>query len=218
MNETKLAAAAFPHGTPEGYALGCRGVLSCAFHGTPIRTCVEASRMFAGDWTYRRRVQAGMTPEAIHAAEQEDAGRATPDPIFRQQRPTPTPVFSDAQEGRARKRAEAAAAGTPAPARPEPAAPNRGGRKPTPIRHGTNQGYAKGCHKDSPCPESPTCTEVHAERMRERLRKKRGDAVANPVVTRIDERTVHLSRGGEYTLAKLFPEVAARLDELEARP
>jgi hypothetical protein len=36
-------------------------------------------------------------------------------------------------------------------------------RNPEPIRHGTRKGYKHGCHANSNCPASPTCTEVETQ-------------------------------------------------------
>lgn len=58
------------HGTPEGYRQGCRGRGAC----DPAQpwTCMDAWTRYRGDLTYRRRVDAGLSPAEIAAADAED--------------------------------------------------------------------------------------------------------------------------------------------------
>lgn len=58
-----------PHGTREGFTAGCKGS-HCPGVERVGMSCRQASIRYAGDWSYRRRIDAGMSAEAIAA---EDA-------------------------------------------------------------------------------------------------------------------------------------------------
>lgn len=71
MNADIITDASFPHGTPQGYSLGCHGTrcpaeLSC--HVVGIR--------YRGDWEFKKQIDAGLTLEQIVTLEREQAERA----------------------------------------------------------------------------------------------------------------------------------------------
>lgn len=71
MSSEILHDQGFPHGTVDGFTLGCRGS-RCP---SPV-ACVDVQRLYAGDWAFRRQINAGMTPAQIVAAEQKQAQEA----------------------------------------------------------------------------------------------------------------------------------------------
>lgn len=50
-------------GTPTGYTNGCRGEAECANHRTGRMTCAEAIVRYAGDYAYRKAVDAGTATD-----------------------------------------------------------------------------------------------------------------------------------------------------------
>jgi hypothetical protein len=52
MSQADIYAEDFPHGTPAGFAQGCRGA-TCANHGTEWPTCGDVNLRYQGDYTYR---------------------------------------------------------------------------------------------------------------------------------------------------------------------
>lgn len=125
------------HGTPAGNRQGCKGRLEC----DPDQpwTCGDAMIRYRGDLTYRRRVDAGMTPQEIAAADRAD-------------------VLADLMRRRnERRNAARKAAKTvkpkPAPREKRPARPHR-----RVAEHGTDSSYKRGCRG----PEEATCPSVLA--------------------------------------------------------
>jgi hypothetical protein len=57
------------HGTKAGYEAGCRGS-HCPGKESVGMSCSQASIRYAGDMSYRRRVDAGLSAEAIWAEDQ----------------------------------------------------------------------------------------------------------------------------------------------------
>ena len=51
------------HGTPTGYTNGCHGEASCTNHRTGRMTCAEANVRYAGDYAYRKAVDAGTATD-----------------------------------------------------------------------------------------------------------------------------------------------------------
>lgn len=64
------------HDTRQGYKLGCRGS-HCPGTDTLGMTCKEAFTRYASDFSYRRRIDNGLSPEAIAAEDMLD-GQPTP--------------------------------------------------------------------------------------------------------------------------------------------
>lgn len=102
MSAADLLEDGFPHGTRQGYDLGCRGGVCPAGteHGL---SCRRANMLAAGDYRYQKLVRAGATPAAIADAlglHPEIAAKPTPkkraalpvEPVPRRVPPTPVPV------------------------------------------------------------------------------------------------------------------------------
>jgi hypothetical protein len=66
----------FPHGTREGYQKGCHSKGACMGPLDGLPTCVEANMRYSSDYGYRKRVDAGDSPQAI--AEADRAAAAAP--------------------------------------------------------------------------------------------------------------------------------------------
>jgi hypothetical protein len=90
MTHADIYAGDFPHGTPAGFALGCRGA-TCANHATEWPTCKEANLRYQGDYMYRKRVDAGMTLAELRTADDRDAVIARRDVVVAE-RATPLVV------------------------------------------------------------------------------------------------------------------------------
>lgn len=61
----------FPHGTPNGYNLGCHGS-----HCPSVIPCRDVHTRYRGDWAFRKLIDAGMTVEQIAAEEEKQAQEA----------------------------------------------------------------------------------------------------------------------------------------------
>lgn len=72
-----------PHGTQEGWHAGCRGS-SCPSAAQGL-SCTTAHRRYAGDYGFRKMVDAGLSPAQIVASEAGIAVRE-PKPVKRQKR------------------------------------------------------------------------------------------------------------------------------------
>ncbi|MFJ4173366.1 hypothetical protein [Microbacterium sp. NPDC089696] len=73
MNADIITDANYPHGTPEGFKNGCRGG-----HCPAEVSCRTVHTRYAGDFTFRRQIDAGMTPEQIVEAERAAEAAARP--------------------------------------------------------------------------------------------------------------------------------------------
>ncbi|MCU1418701.1 MAG: hypothetical protein JWP32_2875 [Schumannella sp.] len=155
MSGADLYEDGFPHSTKEGYDAGCRGsgCPGALDHGF---SCAQAFQRFNGDYGYRKKVEAGMSPSEIVAAEGAHApavvekSAAKPQPQTKPQ-PEPTALAADAEP----------AAGAAA------------------FPHGTAKGYGKGCHDGNTCPRSPatgrTCRQAYTEYQREYAVRRRAN-------------------------------------------
>lgn len=76
----------FPHGTKEGYDLGCRGG-SCPTGEELGLSCLRARTLAAGDYRYQKLVRAGATPAQIA----DELGLNPEIAPARAPRPTPAP-------------------------------------------------------------------------------------------------------------------------------
>lgn len=82
---------AFPHGTLDGYAAGCRGGRCPA----PVR-CRDVHLRYQGDFAFRRQLQSGLSPAAIieaerrRAAQQRRPALAQPSPQHAQRATAPS--------------------------------------------------------------------------------------------------------------------------------
>lgn len=77
MSTMDLFEDGFPHSTREGYEAGCRGS-ACLGKLENGFSCSEAAVRYAGDYGYRKRVEAGMTPAEIADADAADRAAAAP--------------------------------------------------------------------------------------------------------------------------------------------
>lgn len=66
MNAAILHDTTFPHGSPDGFTAGCHG----AHCPAPV-ACRDVYRRYNGDWSFRKKIDAGATPVDIVAEEAE---------------------------------------------------------------------------------------------------------------------------------------------------
>lgn len=71
MNADIITNTTYPHGTIEGFQDGCNTA-----HCPAEVSCRTVHTRYAGDWTFRRHINAGMTPAEIVAIEQKQAQEA----------------------------------------------------------------------------------------------------------------------------------------------
>lgn len=104
MSADILSDPTHPHGTAEGFARGCRGS-----HCPAPVTCRVVHLRYHGDFGFRRAIDSGMTPEAVLAAEAEDARRAAEEErAAKRRRPGPRAKASTGDRRPAANRARAA--------------------------------------------------------------------------------------------------------------
>lgn len=137
-----------PHGTREGYQAGCQGS-HCPGVERLGMSCRQASIRYASDLSYRRRIDGGLSPEAIWAEDQLEAAPAG---------------VSDGSRVDGYGNGYAAPTVTVADSVPNfevfAKEPKRPGRPPSP--HGTDQRWKKGCRENCPGgPDGVTCTDAH---------------------------------------------------------
>ncbi|ALJ19557.1 hypothetical protein [Microbacterium sp. No. 7] len=70
---------AVEHGTIQGARQGCRGRASCP--ASP--SCSDVSLRYAGDWSFRRRIDQGMSVAEALAEQAAQAARPAPRPVRR---------------------------------------------------------------------------------------------------------------------------------------
>jgi hypothetical protein len=137
------------HGTPAGHRAGCKGNLACPNHGTSLPTCLEAGIRYAGDYTYRQRVERGYSPVDILMLEQADI------------------VTLKASKTPARAPVKRTRSNSIIPRR----SPSNQ------LVHGTPYGYSLGCRNPATCTAAlngeRSCTEANRDRMREYKRRSR---------------------------------------------
>jgi hypothetical protein len=161
MSAAEVMVEGFPHGTPEGYQRGCRGLL-CEHRGSAeLMTCEQAKVRLNGDWAYAQAVKAGtatalkeqFAPEPRRGARSRNGETvwAAPEPV------KGTPVEKPVRKARERK--------------PRLVAPKIVKPKRPPLVHGTARMYAKGCRLKDGCPSKVagglSCTEAESKRQRE---------------------------------------------------
>jgi hypothetical protein len=71
MNADIITDASFPHGTPQGYGLGCHGS-----HCPSEIPCRDVHTRYNGDYSFRRQYDTGMTALDIITLEREQAEQA----------------------------------------------------------------------------------------------------------------------------------------------
>jgi len=177
----------FPHGTPGGYTLGCKGN-HCPGAGL---SCSEAATRYRGDWAFRRLVEQGATTAELVAYVDgvTAAGKAADRPARpvkpKQPKPAKEPRdnrvrgknvngrrpwtddeittlrdgVTDGLSDAAIGRKLGRAASSKSGKRSQMRLPSgRTGRLPE-YRHGTLTGYSHGCHDDT-CPATPSCGDI----------------------------------------------------------
>lgn len=197
-----IQAAGFPHGSKDGYELGCRGGVCVGVEAFGL-SCRDAKIRYSGDYVYLRRVQSGMTPAEIVAAEEADVAAARANVLaarlaVRAETRNATRRAARAVTSREPKltpvpkpKAEKTPSAVKAPKAANATKPERVAREPKvkqpkadhePV-HGTIHGYVRGCKADSVCPNveagGPSCTEAKRTYFREyRRRRASGEGVA----------------------------------------
>ncbi|GAA4774399.1 hypothetical protein [Microbacterium gilvum] len=169
----------FPHGTVEGFRLGCKGSICPA----PL-SCAAFSVRYRGDYAFAKAVDGGESVESILA--REKAAQARPVRNVNDERIsnanqkrrevrhrhekgwTDRQIAADMGEtiayvGKLRRQMEL-------PVHPDRKGPEKGkprrksrsqGRRRPHLEHGTVSMYtAKKCRKGDPCPATPSCHEV----------------------------------------------------------
>jgi len=145
MSTYDLYADGFPHSTPAGHEQGCRGA-ACPGKLDNGYSCSEAAIRYNGDFTYRRLVDSGKTPQEITALAAEIAKpkreivskpertvEATPRPKAPSKPLTAQPVFEATKADEVAPIVTYTAEGKP-------------------VTHGTPNGYQKGCRNEDLCP------------------------------------------------------------------
>lgn len=157
-----------PHGTADGFQMGCKSG-HCPGADLYGFTCATAFQRTAGDYTFRKRVLAGMSPRQI-----ADAMRA--DEVAEAERLMVEAADRKRERERVRYQARLAAARKPKPVpvpvvvvKPVRVRKVRGdnGRPKTDLStvvHGTRQAYRLlHCTAQSECPATPTCSQANAK-------------------------------------------------------
>lgn len=180
MSGADLFEDGFPHSTKEGYRAGCRGRACPGIEENGI-SCADAFARYQGDYGFRKKVDAGMSPSEIMAAEAVPiAENPRPKPKVAP-KPTVQPLSPEA---------EAAIESVPADDEAAPRFETFG--KPTsrpavtkeiPLEnHGTPKGYKAGCRLRDKCPGVETvgksCTQAVAEYQRAATAARKRNQVA----------------------------------------
>lgn len=178
MSSADLFEDGFPHGTKEGYDRGCRGHGSCPGVLDFGRSCNQASMSYAGDYTYKQRVDAGMGPAEIAELERAAGVKPAKAPMATTS-VTPATVTVADSETPLGDLAEPVAV-----EKPKPAARVSGL---TPEKHGTMAGYSAGCRLKDQCPgierTGVSCTQAVSAYQRElKLKKAAEKAAVRPQV------------------------------------
>lgn len=174
MSSADLLEDGFPHSTPEGYRSGCQGHACPGIADNGI-SCADSFARYQGDYGFRKKVDAGMSPKEIVAAERAAQsagsekldGKPKPRPV---KKPTAQPLSEEAQAA-----IDAATVETvgEAPAKEIPL-----------EKHGTPKGYYLGCRLKDECPGvervGKSCNQAVNEYQRalKENRKKREAAAA----------------------------------------
>ena len=142
----------FPHGTFQGRQMGCKGS-HCPGKESVGITCEALAIRYAGDLTFRRRIDAGATVAEL-LAEETSADEVKPEMIVdgagnAWSHPSLTVADSESPVDEPED-AELKDLLEQVDERP------RRGRQPGPIKHGTRYGYdRRGCKSDAGCPGDP---------------------------------------------------------------
>lgn len=209
MSSMDLYEDGFPHSTREGYERGCRGS-ACPGKVEVGLSCAEAHARWHGDYRFNQRVNAGMSPAEIMAAEAEEraqeaaaAKAAAPAPrkvpVAAEPVVAPVPVVEKAPRARL--------------VEPEqPAKPKRGpGRvRVTEIHHGTAYGYQRGCRDKETCPapDGTSCWQAYRDYQNDYTARRRENQEPLGSIAGLPKGTRKAPRGADSR--------DARIRELEA--
>lgn len=212
MSSMDLFEDGFPHSTPAGYEAGCRGS-HCPGKDEHGFSCSEAHVRYAGDYGYRRRVDAGEGPAEIAQGDAEERAK----PVALKQKLVERSAALDERDAEGQRLVAAAVA----VAESERAERQRlvEPREKPPIKHGTPSGYQRGCRDGLTFPKGEdgktSCLEAYRAYQRDyaaRRRANRGEALGSTRGMRRGEK-VEPSRA-EATAR----EIAAVVDALPAAP
>jgi hypothetical protein len=144
------------HGTPQAYNEGCRGA-NCAHHGTDLMTCTEAATRYAGDYQYRKQVDAGTATAAKEVFAKPVKVKVVRVPVVKAPRPVKPP--KPPKPVRVPKPKPVKAPRPPKPPKPVKVArtykANRAPRVLIEKPHGTTQRQRRDCEGD--CPNEEPC-------------------------------------------------------------
>lgn len=139
MRTIDLLDDSFPHGTPRGYADGCRGAACPA-----VISCRDVHRRYSGDWGFRKLVDAGLSsrrssPRKPPTRPQRESGPARQLRESGRRRRSPHPSPPSAAHPRRRRGSPLVRPRRPNPLRPlfSPAAGASG------HRHGARTGRSR---------------------------------------------------------------------------
>jgi hypothetical protein len=102
-----MLEAEFPHATPAGYQMGCRGNI-CSGRDVHGFSCSDAVTMYRGNFGFRRLVQAGASVEELAAFVAEERRAAVEsdraDALARRRKVPSRPVVAERTESGRRSR------------------------------------------------------------------------------------------------------------------
>lgn len=166
------------HGSPAGYAAGCRSEGGCPNHGSrSLLTCVRAARARNSNFQLARLDPSTPISKAMNTIPKERSATAHSELPSSPRRPrrakkdptVKTHVTSAAQAAAAVKQLSEPPARRP---RPKPAA-----KAVRPPVHGTDYGWQRGCKTDEGCPNSSaggtSCLQAHLAYHREYRRARK---------------------------------------------
>ncbi|MET3635633.1 hypothetical protein [Curtobacterium oceanosedimentum] len=193
-----LAVDGYPHGTPEGYRLGCRGSV-CPNGETNGQSCRAANMRANGDWQYAKLVREGAPLEVLqqpahYAAEPETRPSRSP-----RTRPLRQPATRPEPKPRETR-----------PAGPQPDAAPSAPQRAVTITHGTPGGYN---HHGCRC---AACRGWQREYARERAARKRAAAAVQVTGDPTHGTAVLQPAVSPGEAAAMFDDVHARTSEVRS--
>lgn len=184
MSSADLFEDGFPHGTKEGFDKGCRGHGSCPGVLDFGRSCSQASMSYAGDYTYKKRVDGGLSPARIAELERLDGVKPAKSPTKTTEISQATVTVADSVEplgdlAEPEPIDDRAVLDTLSTAMSQ--GPAEAGGIPL-EKHGTTAGYFAGCRMRDECPAKKTtgvsCANAVAAKQREAKARKAAESGA----------------------------------------
>lgn len=232
------------HGTKEGYDLGCRGS-HCVGRDRLGQSCEAAKIRYARDMSYRRRVDAGMSAEAIAAEDALDEDHQVTKIVPQKEvHPASTTSFSDSEEplddpvddevveqlGDPGDEPDDQVDDVVADVEPEVPSSSLGIPETDDgiayEKHGTTAGYSAGCRRKNECPGvtrvGKSCTQAVADYQRDLNDRKKAAAAAlagepqEAVLERAQEVRVESALGELADAAGEVETLRSKLDKAEA--